>query len=106
MRARGAPAEFPTLAGMEQLIQIGGAILILIAFIAAQRERMSPRSIAYLTLNLVGSLVLAVLAFLDSDWGFLLLEGVWAVASTFGLVERLRAGPDLERSQPAPAAAD
>jgi hypothetical protein len=57
---------------------------------------MSPRSIAYLSLNLVGSLVLAVLAFLDEDWGFLLLEGVWAVVSTAGLIERLRKGPALE----------
>lgn len=82
---------------MEQPIQIAGAILILIAFIAAQRERMSPRSIAYLSLNLVGSLVLAVLALLDDDWGFLLLEGVWAVVSAFGLAERLRSGPELEQ---------
>jgi hypothetical protein len=57
---------------------------------------MSPRSIAYLSLNLVGSLILAVLAFLDEDWGFLLLEGVWAVVSTAGLIERLRKGPALE----------
>ena len=88
---------------MDQLIQIGGAILILIAFIAAQRERMSPRSIAYLSLNLAGSLILAVLALLDEDWGFLLLEGVWAVVSAFGLAERLRVGPALERSPDAPA---
>jgi hypothetical protein len=57
---------------------------------------MSPRSIAYLSLNLVGSLILAVLALLDEDWGFLLLEGVWAVVSTAGLIERLRKGPALE----------
>lgn len=88
---------------MEQVIQIAGAILILVAFIAAQRERMSPRSIAYLVLNLVGSAILAVLALLDSDWGFLLLEGVWAAVSAFGLAERLRTGPELER-RPAPAA--
>lgn len=84
---------------MEQVIQIIGAILILIAFIAAQRERMSPRSIVYLVLNLVGSSVLAVLALLDSDWGFLLLEGVWAIVSAAGLLERLRKGPALERRE-------
>ena len=62
---------------------------------------MSPRSIVYLSLNLVGSLVLAVLALLDADWGFLLLEGVWAVVSAFGLAERLRVGPELERGDSA-----
>ena len=83
---------------MEQLIQIAGAILILIAFAANQRGTMSPHSRVYLTLNLVGSLVLAVLAFLDSDLGFLLLEAVWAVVSAAGLFKALRGTPP-----PAPA---
>lgn len=75
---------------MEQPIQIAGAILILIAFIAAQRGVMSPRSLVYLWLNLIGSAALAVLAAIDSDWGFLLLEGVWAVVSAWGLVTLIR----------------
>lgn len=75
---------------MEQPIQILGAILILVAFIAAQRGRMSPQSRLYLWLNLAGSAVLAVLAGLDADWGFLMLESVWAVASALGLIEALR----------------
>ena len=75
---------------MEQPIQILGAVLILIAFIAAQRGRMSPQSFVYLWLNLLGSSALAVLAFLDADWGFVMLEVVWAVASAFGLIELLR----------------
>lgn len=75
---------------MEQLIQLAGAIMILTAFIAAQRGTLSPHAISYLVLNLVGSAVLAVLALLDSDWGFLLLEAVWAVVSAWGLWMRLR----------------
>ena len=74
---------------MDDLIQIGGAILILIAFIAAQRGTMSPQSLAYLVLNLVGAAILAVLAAIDSDWGFLLLEGVWTVVSAWGLWQLL-----------------
>ena len=70
---------------MEDLVQIAGAILILIAFIAAQRGAMSPQSRLYLVLNLIGSVILAVLAAIDSDWGFLLLEGVWAIVSAWGL---------------------
>ncbi len=72
---------------MEDLIQILGAVLILIAFIAAQRGAMSPQSGVYLWLNLVGSTVLAVLALIGSDWGFLLLEGVWAGVSGWALIE-------------------
>ena len=75
---------------MDQLFQIAGAILILVAFAANQRGTMSPQSVVYLTLNLVGSLVLAVLAFLDSDLGFLLLEAVWAIVSAWSLIQLAR----------------
>ena len=83
---------------MDQIFQIAGAILILVAFAANQRGTMSPHSRVYLTLNLVGSVVLAVVALLDSDLGFLLLEAVWAVVSAVGLFRVLRGSPP-----PAPA---
>jgi hypothetical protein len=70
---------------VDQAIQIVGALLILTAFAAVQLERMRPDSRLYLTLNLAGSLILAVLALLGSQWGFVLLEGVWAVFSAWGL---------------------
>lgn len=71
---------------MDQLLQIVGAVTILAAFIGAQRGWMSPGSVRYLALNLAGSLVLAVLAAIDRDLGFLLLESVWAAVSFWGLV--------------------
>ena len=74
---------------MEDLIQILGAVLILVAFVAAQRGAMSPQSLTYLWLNLVGSAVLAVLAARHANWGFLLLEGVWAIVSAWGLLRAL-----------------
>ncbi len=70
---------------MDQLIQIVGALLILAGFAAVQFERMRPDSRLYLVLNLVGSAILAVLAWHESQWGFLLLEGVWAIVSAWGL---------------------
>jgi hypothetical protein len=70
---------------MDQIAQIAGAVLILIAFTAAQRGSMSPHSLAYLVLNLLGSVVLTVVAAVEFDLGFLLLEAVWAIVSAWGL---------------------
>ena len=75
---------------MDQLIQIGGALLILAAFIAAQTGRVNPRSRAYLLLNLAGSAVLAYDALHGREWGFLLLEAVWAIVSAWGLLQVTR----------------
>ncbi|GLW25450.1 CBU_0592 family membrane protein [Microbispora triticiradicis] len=75
---------------MNQLLQIAGAVLVLGAFLLSQMNVLDGRSKIYLTLNLVGSAVLAGLAYADADWGFLLLEGVWAVVSAAGLVRSLR----------------
>jgi hypothetical protein len=75
---------------MDQLIQIIGALLILAAFAAVQFDRMSPDSRMYLALNLLGSAILAVLAVAASQWGFVLLETVWAIVSAWSLINALR----------------
>jgi hypothetical protein len=77
---------------VDQLVQIAGALLILIAFAAAQLGTMDQRSRVYLFLNLVGSAILAVLAWKETQWGFLLLEGVWAAVSAWSLL-KLRTSP-------------
>jgi hypothetical protein len=71
---------------VDQVIQIVGALLILAAFAAVQFGRMRPDSRLYLALNLAGSAILAVLAIAAAQWGFVLLEGVWAIVSAWGLV--------------------
>jgi hypothetical protein len=71
-----------------QLVQVLGAIAILVAFGFAQFGVLDHRSYPYLVLNLIGAAVLAVLAYVERQWGFLLLEGVWAIVSAWGLVAR------------------
>ena len=70
---------------METLFEVLGAALILSAFVLAQLGRLTTASLAYLVLNLLGAGTLAVVAAIDGDVGFLLLEGVWAAVSAFSL---------------------
>jgi hypothetical protein len=83
---------------VDQLIQIVGALLILAAFAAVQFDRMRPDSRLYLALNLVGSVILAVLAVAAEQWGFVLLEGVWAIVSAWGLWVALSRGNSPQNS--------
>ena len=78
---------------MDQVIQVIGALLILAAFAGQQMGRISAASRLYLVLNLVGSIVLAVLALYEEQWGFLLLEAVWAVVSAWSLWNVLQGRP-------------
>jgi hypothetical protein len=81
---------------MDQIVQIAGALLILAGFAGAQAGRMSPHSRIYLWLNLVGSVTLTVVALIDEDWGFVMLEAVWAVVSAWSLLR----GPVLGGQTP------
>ena len=74
---------------MGQIVQVLGSLLILVAFAAAQRGRLQPKSRTYLLLNIVGSTALAVDAALGQQWGFLMLEGVWSLVSAVSLVSVL-----------------
>ena len=77
---------------MSQLVQIAGALLILSGFVLAQFGVLDPRSLWYLVVNFVGSAVLTVDAYREAQWGFFLLELVWAIVSALGLVQLARIG--------------
>jgi len=80
---------------LEQGVQLAGAVLILVAFAASQAGRVDQRSAGYLMLNAVGSAALAADALHGQQWGFLLLEGAWAVISVAGLATRRESSPAM-----------
>jgi hypothetical protein len=71
-------------------LQLIGAGLVLLAFGLNASGRLQPRDGAYLVLNVVGATLLAASAWLVMQWGFVVLNAVWAGVSTWGLVRRLR----------------
>lgn len=74
---------------VEQLVQLVGALLVLVGFALSQLARLDQHSVVYLIVNLVGSAILAVDALMSGQLGFLLLEGVWALVSAWGLMRMI-----------------
>jgi len=74
---------------MESAVELVGAVVILSAFVLAQVGRLPTDSLAYLVLNLAGAGTLAVVALIDGDVGFVLLEGVWSAVSAVALARLL-----------------
>jgi hypothetical protein len=75
---------------MLQFVSIVGALLILVPFAANQFKRLDASSLTYQLMNLLGSGTLAAIAIFERQYGFLLLEGTWALVSLWGLVSVLR----------------
>lgn len=78
---------------MLDALQILGATAILLPFALAQFGRVRTTSPSYLWLNFVGSALLGVLAVIGEQWGFVLLEGTWAIVSAWSLIRLARGLP-------------
>ena len=77
---------------MLQLISVLGALAILGAYAASQFGLVDASRLSYQVANFLGSAVLAVVAVIDWQLGFILLEGAWALLSLRGIATILRGG--------------
>jgi hypothetical protein len=75
---------------MIQAISVVGSLFILGAYAANQFKLIGPSNVSYALLNFVGSAILTVIAVIEEQWGFLLLEGVWALISLWATIKLLR----------------
>ena len=74
---------------MTLALEFVGAIGILVPFALLQRRVWSPRDLAYLALNLVGSAILTAVAIVDGQYGFVLVQAAWTLVAAAGLGRRL-----------------
>jgi len=74
-----------------QVISVVGALMILTAYGLNQSGVWRELHGGYLALNIVGSLLLGIVAIADQRAGFILLEFAWAGLGLIGVARAIRA---------------
>ena len=65
---------------------MAGALLVLGAYLANNRQWLGPKDPSYHIMNLVGAGLLLWVAVVDQRLGFVILEGAWALIAVPPLV--------------------
>jgi drug/metabolite transporter (DMT)-like permease len=74
-----------------QVLSVIGAVMVLTAYALIQSGVWRELDPGYLALNIVGSLMLGVVAIADQRVGFILLEFAWAGLGFIGVARALKA---------------
>jgi hypothetical protein len=74
-----------------QVLSVVGALMVLGAYAMIQSGAWRELDPGYLALNIIGSLMLGVVAIADQRVGFILLEFAWAAMGCVGVVRAMKA---------------
>lgn len=72
-----------------QIISLIGAMLCLVPFAAVQLGKLKSDDLSYIIMNFIGGTTLAIVAVIQVEYGFILMEGVWASVSFYSLAKKL-----------------
>ena len=67
-----------------------GVLSILLAYFLSSTNRLSPKSLAYILMNLIGAAMACLASMLIAYWPFVVLEGAWTLVSAGALWGYLR----------------
>ena len=73
-----------------QGISLIGAGLILSAFALNQFGFWHSSEMRYSLINFIGAFILSVIAVIEKQYGFLLLEGTWSIISLLAILRKIQ----------------
>lgn len=79
-----------------QVLSVVGALMVLTAYALIQSGIWRELDAGYLALNIIGSLLLGIVAIEDQRAGFILLEFAWAGLGFIGVVRAIKARKTAE----------
>ena len=79
-----------------QILSMVGALMVLVAYAMIQSGVWRELDAGYLALNIVGSLLLGLVAIADQRLGFIFLEFAWAGLGLVGVVRAIKARKTAE----------
>jgi uncharacterized membrane protein len=74
-----------------QALSVVGAVMVLLAYAMIQTGVWRELDTSYLALNIIGSLLLGIVAVIEKQAGFVLLEFSWAGLGVWGVVRAVKA---------------
>jgi hypothetical protein len=74
-----------------QTVSVIGAVMVLVAYAMIQIGQWKELDAGYLVLNVVGSLLLGIVAVVERQVGFVILEFAWTCLGVIGVVRAVQA---------------